>query len=559
MTNTSTTYKIDTVPANELENRLRKHELMLEATAKVNHILLEEEHIDTALSKALGVIGEATQVDRVYIFENYTDFESGELFCNQKIEWAKDSVAPQIENEELQGFPFQEYTPRWVETLKEGGVINGLVKSFPESERAILEPQDIVSLLVVPIIIKDTFWGFVGFDNCTSEYIWSNQESAVLTSLASNIGLAYERLRTQAQLEESKRMFEQITGAIDEVVFLRNADMSLLYMNDAFERMFGISVENLKKDSRLFTSKIHPDDLHKLQKALEAEDDEFELRYLDADDNVRYIANKRFPVKDEQGNVIRYVGVMNDVTKEREAEEKLKVALSQEKELNDLKNRFISMISHEIRTPVTAIVSSAELFKTHYDRLTSEKKSELNNRIINASGKIVALLEQVLLMGKSDAGKLVAEYSLVDLEQLATEVVAEMKEGSLKDHEVDLTFGMSRHGIEIDQNLMRHVLSNLLENAAKYSEKGSAINLSFKEFGEELNFMVRDEGLGIDEEEIEKIFEPFYRSREVFEIEGTGLGMTIVSRAVEAMRGDISVESEKGKGTSFYVSLPLKN
>jgi PAS domain S-box-containing protein len=532
---------------------------MLEATAKVNHILLEEEHIDTALSKALGVIGEATQVDRVYIFENYTDFESGELFCNQKIEWAKDSVAPQIENEELQGFPFQEYTPRWVETLKEGGVINGLVKSFPESERAILEPQDIVSLLVVPIIIKDTFWGFVGFDNCTSEYIWSNQESAVLTSLASNIGLAYERLRTQAQLEESKRMFEQITGAIDEVVFLRNADMSLLYMNDAFERMFGISVENLKKDSRLFTSKIHPDDLHKLQKALEAEDDEFELRYLDADDNVRYIANKRFPVKDEQGNVIRYVGVMNDVTKEREAEEKLKVALSQEKELNDLKNRFISMISHEIRTPVTAIVSSAELFKTHYDRLTSEKKSELNNRIINASGKIVALLEQVLLMGKSDAGKLVAEYSLVDLEQLATEVVAEMKEGSLKDHEVDLTFGMSRHGIEIDQNLMRHVLSNLLENAAKYSEKGSAINLSFKEFGEELNFMVRDEGLGIDEEEIEKIFEPFYRSREVFEIEGTGLGMTIVSRAVEAMRGDISVESEKGKGTSFYVSLPLKN
>lgn len=418
----------------ELTDQVRHYEKMLEATAQVNHLLLEIEDLDDALFQALKTIGNATKVDRVYVFENYKDIKTGKLYCNQKIEWAKDSVVPQIDNEELQEFPFEDLTPRWVNTLKVGKAVNGLVRSFPEGEREILEPQDIISLLVVPIIIRDTFWGFVGFDNCTNEYVWSEQDTAVLTSLASNIGLTIERKRTSEELERS---------------------------------------------------------------------------------------------------------------------------YEQEKELNDLKNRFISMISHEIRTPVTAIVSSAELIKNHSERLTQEKREQLNDRIIRGADRIVSLLEQVLMVGKSEAGELRADYTSVDLEYMVTGLIDELKETTLQNHEIDLSFSLPTKGIEVDQNLMHHILTNLLENASKYSEKGSTITVAFKEFGDELNFMVRDEGIGVAEEDKNRIFEPFYRSKEVFEIEGTGLGLAIVSRAIEALKGTVTIESEQDKGTSLFVSIPL--
>jgi signal transduction histidine kinase len=422
------------VPSEALLAQMRKYEKMLESTALVNHILLATENIDEALFKALETIGNATEVDRVYVFENYIEEETEKWFCNQKIEWAKNSIVPQMDNEELQNFPLQDVTPRWVEHLVDGRPINGLVKNFPEGEREVLEPQDIISLLVVPIMIKDAFWGFVGFDNCTTEYIWTDQETAVLTSLAANIGLAIERKRTLSDLEKS---------------------------------------------------------------------------------------------------------------------------FAQEKELNDLKNRFISMISHEIRTPVTSIISSAELISTHSDRMTQDKKLQLNSRIISASNRIISLLEQVLMVGKSDAGELKAEYGNIQLEKEVNELAEELSVAALKDHKLEISFNLTSQQLYLDPTLMRHILGNLLENAAKYSPAGSRISLLFTQNKESLNFLISDEGMGISPDDLAKIYEPFYRSREVFEIEGTGLGMTIVKKSVEAMNGHITAFSEHGKGTSFSVSIPI--
>lgn len=429
------------VDQSEFMYKLQKRDQLLSATAKVNHTLLLNNSIEKGIYTALDIIGKATDVDRVYVFENYIDELTSKYFCNQRIEWTKDSITAQIDNEDLQDFPMSDLTPRWIERMLHGKAVNGLVKTFPKSERDILEPQDIISILVVPILINNSFWGFVGFDNCTSEYKWTDAEVEVLTSLASNIGLAYERIRTQQELMESQQ---------------------------------------------------------KLEEALEAE-----------------------------------------------------------KEINELKDRFIAMISHEIRTPITAIVSSLDLLESYADRLTEEKKRHIHKRMLGGSNRIIELVEEVLLIGKVNAGKMYAEYTEFDLNILMSAILEDHKEGSLKEHDIRLSVDLEKPVIRSDKRLTAHIINNLLSNAGKYSKPGSTVRISCSEQNGQLIYMVKDHGIGISTKDHKRIFEPFYRSREVFDIAGTGLGLTIVKGSVEAMNGTIEVESEKGKGSTFMVTLPI--
>ncbi|MGM0460271.1 MAG: ATP-binding protein [Bacteroidota bacterium] len=543
----------------ELLIGLRKRDELLSATARVNHTLLSDDSIDEGVYNALDIIGRATAVDRVYVFENYIEESTGKYLCNQRIEWAKDSITPQIDNEDLQNFPLSDITPRWVEYMLEGKAINGLVKQFPKGEREILEPQNIVSILVVPILIKDKFWGFVGFDNCRSEYKWSDTEVGVLTSLASNIGLAYERIRTKQELMESQNMFNQIANTIDEVFYITDPDQNLLFMNKAFERIFGIPIDNVMQDPNEFRQHVHKDDLSKLEFGQNLETDFTEVRYLDPDTgNTRFISNKRFPVYNEEGEIIRYTGVLNDTTSERVAQKNLEKTLEAEKELNELKNRFIAMISHEIRTPITTIVSSIDLIETHSARLNEKKKKQINSRMMGASNRIIELIEEVLLMGKANAGKMYAEYSKVDIYALIHSIVENQKTGSLKHRKVDISLDLQKETILSDQRLLSHILNNLLSNAGKYSSAESTVKLSLSESDNNMILTVEDEGIGIDHSYQKRIFEPFFRAREVVDIEGTGLGLPIVKGSVEAMNGSVEVESNKNKGSIFKVLLPIK-
>lgn len=538
---------------------LERRDELLSATARVNHVLLSDDSIDEGVYKALDIIGNATGVDRVYVFENYIEESSGKYFCNQRIEWAKDSVAPQIDNEDLQGFPLSDFTPRWVETMLNGRAINGLVKQFPQGERDILEPQNIVSILVVPILIKEKFWGFVGFDNCTSEYKWSETEVGVLTSLASNIGLAYERIRTKGDLIESQQMFNQIANSIDEVFYVSDPDQNILYMNRAFEKMFGIPVDEVRQHPNVFSRHVHAEAHPKLDQQLPPGTDFSELRYLDPENGrTRFISKKQFPVYDEQGSIIRYTGVLSETTSEREAQQKLEEALEAEKELNELKNRFIAMISHEIRTPITTIVSSIDLLETYANRLNESKKKRINKRMMGASHRIIELIEEVLLMSKADAGKMYAEYSNVDIRGLIQSIVDSQKGGKLKQRNVEVNINLQEDSFLSDERLLSHILNNLLSNAGKYSRRESTVRVSVTEKDGQMRISVEDEGMGIDEKYQRRIFEPFFRTREVFDIEGTGLGLPIVKGSAEAMGGAVDVTSQKGEGSNFTVSIPMK-
>jgi signal transduction histidine kinase len=199
-------------PYQQTEALLRQREALLQAVAVAVNALLSEQSIDAAVQQALEAVGIATGQDRVYLFEYHRDPLTGENLMSQRYEWVREDVSVQIDNPDLQNLSFDELFPRWLELLSQDKAVAGLVAEFPDNERSILEPQDIVSLMVVPVKVAGRFWGFIGFDNCCIDYKWGAEDKAILTSMAASLGTAIMRHRAEAALRESNLKLEQATA-----------------------------------------------------------------------------------------------------------------------------------------------------------------------------------------------------------------------------------------------------------------------------------------------------------------------------------------------------------
>lgn len=244
------------------------------------------------------------------------------------------------------------------------------------------------------------------------------------------------------------------------------------------------------------------------------------------------------------------------------AEAEIRNALESEKELSQLKSRFVSMTSHEFRTPLTTILSSSEALQHYGDRWSDEKRQAYFQRIRNTVQHMNRLLEDVLAIGRADSGRVVIQPVAIDIEAFCRSLVEELELGIQAHHQIKLWVG-PRPGPELpawvwlDEGLLRQILGNLLGNAIKYSPTGGEIcfELTYPS-PNELVFQVSDQGIGIPPEELPRLFESFHRANNVGTLPGTGLGLAIVKRAVQACGGEISVASEPGVGTTFKVRLP---
>lgn len=250
---------------------------------------------------------------------------------------------------------------------------------------------------------------------------------------------------------------------------------------------------------------------------------------------------------------------------EREASEKLAAAnqalvrdKEREKELSDLKSRFVSMTSHEFRTPLSVILSSTELIEAYGERWSPSKRADHFRRIKAGVRGMTDLLDGILVIGKADMGRLGFAPVAVDLPRFCAEM-GETIHPSLKDvHVYESSVDGDFADVWLDEKLLNHILTNLLSNAVKYSPAGGAIRFDTWIEADEVVFRVQDEGIGIAAEDRTRLFESFHRGRNVGDIPGTGLGLAVVKRAVDAHRGRLEVASHEGEGTSFVVRLPLE-
>jgi signal transduction histidine kinase len=240
-----------------------------------------------------------------------------------------------------------------------------------------------------------------------------------------------------------------------------------------------------------------------------------------------------------------------------QAEEELLRALSQERELSQLKTRFVSMVSHELRNPLGVVMCSADILANYLDELPEEERAGHLQAIHDSAARMAELMEEVLLLGRVDAGRIPFIPAPLDLGALCRRTVEQTTLATGRRCPVEIESPRDAAGAEGDENLINHILTNLLTNAVKYSAPGTPVRLSVHRENGHAVFTVMDRGIGIREQDRPHLFDAFYRGSNTSDVPGTGLGLVIARRCTELHGGTITFTSREGEGTTFEVRLPL--
>lgn len=414
-------------------SKLQRKEGMLNAISHTLQDLVDNKNIIEAISNGLEMLGMATGVDRVYLFQNSFNEEIGENVTSQRFEWNSGGSVPQIDNPDLQNVPFSAVAD-FIDRMEGNKVFSSLIKDIPDGFfKEALEAQDIVSIIIVPIYCDEEFWGFVGFDDCHTEKIWSDVEINLLKSFSGSIASALSRKRIEEDLIEAKEIAEKASLA---------------------------------------------------------------------------------------------------------------------------KSEFMANLSHEIRTPLNGVIGYTQLMREK----TLDKEAQLYLNNLSISTEILfELINDLLDFSKIESGKVELRPESVNLSDLLDELHSVLDFTVAKNANVFKT-NLDENCpslIYVDRLRLKQILINLISNAGKFMSDG-IVDLTIKPLNDGLYFEVKDTGIGIREEDFNKLFKPFSQvdSSLSKKYAGTGLGLSIVKRLLNAMNTDPQVESEIGIGSTFSFILP---
>jgi signal transduction histidine kinase len=425
---------------------MKRSEKILNALGQAYFTLSSNNSLESSITNVLGILGKATDVDRVYIFQNFQNSDNEEIF-SQRYEWTKENITIQIDNPELQDIPWSIFMDLRLVML-ERKTYSAIVKEIKNDYfRETLQSQEIKAVLFVPIYSNDLFWGWVGFDNCQTDETFTESQQDALLVLASTIGNVIAMQKQQAEIQ---------------------------------------------------------------------------------------LANDR-----------------------------LKTALNSEKEVNKLKSRFVTTASHEFRTPLSTISGSTELMEMYISEISNlklaEKYEKHINRIKKEINRMVILLNDTLILEKQSLGKYSYNPSQFSLSLYISNFVNEYYLQKIDNNRIKLIMPDLPMDIRSDSQILTHIISNLLDNALKYSAENSTVKLIVEPFATEIKISIIDQGIGIPEDEQVHLFESFFRASNVLGIAGTGLGLTIVKQFVELLNGTITYSSALNKGSEFSITLPIKH
>jgi PAS domain S-box-containing protein len=260
-------------------------------------------------------------------------------------------------------------------------------------------------------------------------------------------------------------------------------------------------------------------------------------------------------IYDEDGKLQGFTKVTRDFSLHKQAEDDIKNALEKEKELNAMKSNFVSMASHEFRTPLSTVLSSVSLLEHYTTTETQNKRDKHIQRIKSSVGEMVAILEEFLSLEKIEEGKVHVKKELFNLKDLSEQLQNKFNP-VLKNGQVINYNHNGKEEVLLDASFINHILNNLLSNAVKYSPENTQVIFETSVEENTITLKVKDHGIGISTEDQKHLFERFFRASNTGGIKGTGLGLHIIKRYIDLMRGSIYLESEIGNGTTFTVTLP---
>lgn len=272
------------------------------------------------------------------------------------------------------------------------------------------------------------------------------------------------------------------------------------------------------------------------------------------DGSAFYVSLNVKALKDPRGDISSYLAIAIDISEKKKAEEELRATLKKEMELNELKSRFVSMASHEFRTPLSSVLSSAYLLSKYTGTDEQPQRDKHIQRIVSSVASLTEILNDFLSVGKIEEGNILPKYREYDVNEQIADILVEVQH--LLKNGQHIVCNYSGAGIvNLDQSMMKHIITNLLSNAIKFSPEGSAITLNTNKGSGQFVFSVQDNGIGIPPADKKNLFKRFFRSSNVINIQGTGLGLHIVAKYTELMNGSIECVSEEGKGTTFTITF----
>jgi PAS domain S-box-containing protein len=364
------------------------------------------------------------------------------------------------------------------------------------------------------------------------------------------------KVATEA-LREQRDFLQLVIDSVPALITVKGYDGMLYLINRRLAALYGLTPDEMigQRDDAIPNTRV-PIVVHRAEDQAVITSGQ-PLFVAEEKVHQRYYQKSKIPFQNADGHYDRVLMIATEITERKAAEEALEQALQKEKELGELKSRFISMASHEFRTPLTAIRATADTLLAYRHKLTEE---QIAKRLVKIQDQVVyltSIIEDVLQLTRLQVGAAALEPVGIDLDALCKLIIDELRSQRADLQRLVYHCDEALHVVMLDKKLMRHIITNLLSNAFKYSPGGEPVFLTLAHTGQALAITVRDAGIGIPERDLAYLFQPFHRAANVGNIPGSGLGLVITKESVELQGGTLTVASKVDVGTTFTVDIPL--
>lgn len=461
------------------------------------------------------------------------------------------------------GIDFRNLDTLFGYTLRTGEVlISNDVKSDPRTGHTTPKGHPPLERYIgIPVKKAGKVIGMMGFANKPTDYSIDDIEFlepliSGYANLISAIRINRARKEAESQRKQADAQYKLVSENTGDIIALHDLDMRFLYVSPSVERVLGVKPENIigKKPSEVFEVEEHTVDNTSTSEKFVMPHRNFitgELIFLEI---------LMTPLKDEHGNVYNFLATSRDVTQREKMLNELKEMLAREQELNQLKTRFISMTSHEFRTPLATILSSVDILSLlldvqSLDEVTTRKMTGHLDRINQQVERLTKVISDLLLIGKSNQDKVRITKQPVEIVSFLKNLIEHYPLPSERKLGFEISF--AEMDLETDPIWLSHIINNLIDNAFKYSVGHPDPMVSVHKTREKVHISIQDYGIGIPAGEQKYIFDSFFRAKNVSTIKGTGLGLNIVKDFADRLGISLVFDSQEQQGTTFTLSIPL--
>ncbi len=554
----------------ELDRRTR----LLQSLAMLSRAMLTVDSWESAVGAVVHGIGPASSADRCYFFARHPSPQGGQDVVSHKHEWCADGIHSELANPQLQNMPFADFFPRWAASFDKGESISGAVRTFPPTEQAILTPQGILSIVILPVMVANRWVGAIGFDSCRSERLWQRYEIDLLTTIAGDLGRSLEQWETKRALQTKEVHYESVVEVLAEGVIVADQRGRFTRSNANASRILGLSAAQLQSADlnsngwdviREDGSRMPNHDFPAIRTLQNGEPCTGTIMGVRRPDGDRcWISVNTRPLRDPGASEVTSVVIsFVDITESRRNRLELERARDAAEASNRAKADFLTVISHEVRTPLNAVLGYADLLEQEL----AEADLRRYVRTIRQSGEnLLEIINDILDFSKLEAGRLKLENEPYDLLETCF-AVADLL--AIRAAAKGLTLGFDWHPevprhLSGDAGRVRQIVTNLVGNAVKFTHSGQIL-LSTRVLAADathprrIRIQVEDTGPGIPSDKHSLLFQRFSMVDTSLTRRhgGTGLGLAISRQLAEAMGGFVGFSSDPGTGSTFWCDLPI--